>query len=85
MHISVAQLLCFLQTYRCLAAYRLMNAVQVLIIHGQQDRLVPVSNSRRLVQMLPGAELVELSACGHLPHEELPDQFIDTMQKFLVA
>lgn len=58
---------------------------QVLIIHGKQDRLVPASNSRRLVQMLPNAELVELDACGHLPQEELPDQFLNAMQTFLKA
>ena len=56
---------------------------QVLIIHGKQDRLVPASNSRRLVNMLPNAELVELDVCGHMPQEEVPDQFVDVMQRFL--
>lgn len=57
--------------------------IKVLIIHGKQDRLVPASNSRRLVKMLPNAELVELDACGHIPQEEVPDQFTDVMQRFL--
>lgn len=60
-----------------------MVVQQVLIIHGKQDRLVPASNSRRLVQMLPNAKLVELDACGHLPQEEVPHQFVDIMQEFL--
>ncbi|KAK9861284.1 hypothetical protein WJX84_008523 [Apatococcus fuscideae] len=57
--------------------------IKVLVIHGKQDYLVPLSNSRRLVQMLPNAELLEFDACGHLPQEELPGQFLQAVQTFL--
>ncbi len=88
----------FAQYVFCFASYELreplqpissfLNAClgpQVFIIHGKQDRLVPASNSRRLKQMLPNAELLELDSCGHLPQEELPDQFIHAMKTFLAA
>jgi len=44
----------------------------ILIIHGTQDRLVPVTNSRRLAASMPGCTLLELPECGHNPHEESP-------------
>lgn len=53
--------------------------VPVLIVHGLQDVVVPVEQSRDLVADLVhvpgGARLVELDGCGHLPHEECPDAF----------
>ncbi|MFN2321810.1 MAG: alpha/beta fold hydrolase [Trueperaceae bacterium] len=53
--------------------------VPVLIVHGLQDVVVPVEQSRDLVADLVnvpgGARLVELGGCGHLPHEECPDAF----------
>jgi len=59
-----------------------LPAHQVLIIHGQADALVPVGNSTRLAAMLPGAELVVLPACGHVPQEEQPQQFVDAIVDF---
>lgn len=43
------------------------HGIRVLIIHGQEDILVPVANSRRLARTLPGARLVEFERCGHMP------------------
>lgn len=43
------------------------HGIRVLIIHGQEDILVPVANSRRMARTLPGARLVEFERCGHMP------------------
>ena len=37
----------------------------VLIMHGTQDRLVPISYSERVVRVLPSAELVTFEGAGH--------------------
>merc|ERR1712087_387597 len=55
----------------------------ILIVHGQQDRLVPLSNSRRLATMLPSATLVEYKDCGHCPQEEQPARLSATVRAFL--
>lgn len=47
---------------------------QVLIVHGENDALVPAANSRRLAAMLPGARLEVLPACGHNPQVIFSDQ-----------
>ena len=56
------------------------SGLPILILHGKQDRVVPVSNSRGLLAALGGARgesprvrLCELDGCGHCPQEELPD------------
>ena len=46
----------------------------VLIIHGAKDKLVPLSNSRRLAASMPTASLLELPDSGHCPHEENPEE-----------
>lgn len=61
-------------------AHRLAQVqVPVLIVHGLQDAVVPIAQSRALVGDLVstpgGAQLAELDGCGHLPHEECPDAF----------
>lgn len=56
---------------------------RVLVVHGEQDRVVPVINSRRLVDAIPGARLVVMEGCGHVPHEEEPEVFADIVGEFL--
>jgi pimeloyl-ACP methyl ester carboxylesterase len=58
----------------------LLTAAQfpILIVHGADDRILPVRNSRALAELLgPRATLVEMPNCGHVPHEECPERFLD--------
>lgn len=57
--------------------------IKILIIHGKDDVLVPVANSKRLAKVLPGATFVEIENCGHMPHEETPERFVEEVQKFV--
>ena len=41
-------------------------ACPTLIISGDQDRLVPVANSYRLVKAIPGARLEIIPGAGHV-------------------
>ena len=59
--------------------------LRVLIIHGRNDLLVPVSNSERLMRLLPadcGCELVVMESCGHVPHEERPEELSEIITEF---
>ncbi len=56
--------------------------LQVLIIHGESDALVPRWNSQKLAALL-GADLEVFPDCGHMPMEEMPDRFIKTLAKFV--
>ena len=54
-----------------------------LVISGDDDRIVPVEDSRHLAADIPGAEFVILEACGHLPQEECPQAFMYTVEDFI--
>ena len=54
-----------------------------LVISGENDAIVPVDDSRRLLAELPNAELVILPACGHVPQEECPNAFEGAVEAWL--
>ncbi len=58
-------------------------SMPVLVITGDDDRIVPTESSIQLSREIPGAELVVLNDCGHVPQEECPDQFMDAIEDFL--
>ena len=55
----------------------------ILVITGDDDRIVPTQSTIEITEQLPGAELVVLPECGHLPQEECPQAFMDTVINFL--
>ena len=60
-------------------------SLPILVITGDDDRIVPTEQSLRLAQDIPGAELAVIQDSGHLPHEEQPDLFMDAVSKFLIG
>jgi pimeloyl-ACP methyl ester carboxylesterase len=57
----------------------------VLLITGDDDRIVPTADSIRLAGELPQASLVVIPQAGHVPHEERPDLFMQAVNEFLAA
>jgi pimeloyl-ACP methyl ester carboxylesterase len=55
----------------------------VLVITGDDDRIVPTEQSIRLAEELPTAKLVVIPNCGHVPHEECPGPFQEAMNRFV--
>ena len=56
----------------------------VLVITGDDDRIVPTADSIRLAGELPNASLEVIAHAGHLPHEEKPQVFMEAVFSFLV-
>lgn len=54
-----------------------------LIIWGIHDTIIPVASSRKLVTIIPNAELELLEDCGHAPQEEMPDKTARLISDFL--
>ncbi len=54
-----------------------------LVITGDDDRIVPTEQSIRLAGELPGAELIVIPDCGHVPHEECPQEFLAALTGFI--
>jgi pimeloyl-ACP methyl ester carboxylesterase len=55
----------------------------ILVITGDDDRIVPTEQSKKLAGELPKAVLRIIQQCGHVPHEECPDKFMQVMEEFL--
>jgi len=58
--------------------------VPVLVIAGAGDMLVSLSRSEAIADQLD-AELVTIGACGHLVHEECPEEFAAAVVPWLSA
>lgn len=54
-----------------------------LVITGDSDAVVPVTDSQRLDTELPNSELVILPSCGHVPQEECSDIFVEAVDAWL--
>jgi pimeloyl-ACP methyl ester carboxylesterase len=56
--------------------------IPVLVITGDDDRIVPTEDSIRLAGELD-AELAVIENCGHIPHEECPEPFLEAVVELL--
>ncbi len=55
----------------------------VLVITGDDDRIVPTADSIRLAGEIPGAELVVIPNAGHVAHEEAPEAVLRAVEAFV--
>jgi pimeloyl-ACP methyl ester carboxylesterase len=55
----------------------------VLLIWGEQDRLIPFSNAADYMRALPDATLAALPGLGHVPQEEAPEVSLPPLRRFL--
>ncbi len=53
-----------------------------LIIWGENDREVSIEDGRRIHEQIPNSRLFVFRECGHLPHEEYPEQFVELVSEF---
>ena len=58
-------------------------AQPVLLLWGEQDRLIPASNAQDYLDHLPNAERRVLDGVGHLPQEEAPEASLEPVVEFL--
>lgn len=57
--------------------------IPVLIVVGDEDKMVPLEQSERLTREIPGAQRVILEGCGHVPQEECPDAFLEVVEAYI--
>ena len=58
-------------------------SLPVLVVTGDDDRIVPTASSLQLANAVPGAQLVVFENCGHLPQEECPQAFLAAVKPFI--
>jgi len=50
-------------------------SIPILIIHGREDKAIPLDRSKKLNDLWKGSKLVIFDKAGHSPHEEYPEKF----------
>lgn len=55
----------------------------VLFITGDDDRIVPPTDTERAAALVAGARLVTIPQSGHIPHEERPERFTAAVLPFV--
>ena len=58
---------------------------QTLLIHGREDRILPLSSSLRLMELIPNAEMHIFGRCGHWTQIEHTARFNELVLNFLSA
>jgi class 3 adenylate cyclase len=64
-----------------------LSTIQVptLVIHGEDNRYVPIEASRYMAERIPGAQLVEIPGMQHLPVADDLERFGEAIERFLVS
>ncbi len=57
--------------------------VPTLLIWGEKDAFIPISNSNDYLKVMPNAKRVSLPNIGHLPQEEQPSIGLVALKEFL--
>jgi pimeloyl-ACP methyl ester carboxylesterase len=55
----------------------------ILIVHGREDKAVPLDKSQSLKNLWKGSKLEVFNQAAHSPHEEYPDRFNKLAIEFL--
>ncbi len=55
----------------------------VLVMHGDEDALIPPENGQELARLIPGAELVMLPDCGHLVVTDAEQESAEALLGFI--
>jgi pimeloyl-ACP methyl ester carboxylesterase len=66
-----------------LSRYLYRVRLPTLIIWGQNDGVVPPAHGKGYQDGMANAELVVIPACGHLPHVEQPEAFLQAVEGYL--
>ncbi|MBC7940603.1 MAG: alpha/beta fold hydrolase, partial [Chitinophagaceae bacterium] len=54
-----------------------------LVLHGREDRVIPLSNSMTLAEWIPNSQLHVFGHCGHWTQIEHKNRFIQQVENFL--
>ncbi|MNR39603.1 2-hydroxymuconate semialdehyde hydrolase [compost metagenome] len=56
---------------------------EALVIHGREDRIIPLEASLRLAELLPNSQLHVFGHCGHWTQIEHAGRFARLVEDFL--
>lgn len=77
-----------IRTVRCWDAERISRDAHLikqptLLLWGENDIEIPLADGERLHDQIPGSRLIVFLNCGHIPHEEYPEEFTNVVADFV--
>ena len=60
-----------------------MMMMPVLLVWGEKDAFIPISNAQDYLKAIPHATLAAIPLAGHVVHEEAPTPSVQAVQAFL--
>ncbi len=60
-------------------------SVPTLIVWGESDQILPAAHGRRAAGRIPDSRFEIIPDCGHMPHIERPEAFLEAVLAFLEA
>lgn len=73
------------QTVSAMDRLYLAAAVPTMIVWGDQDHIIPVEHAHDAHESIEGSRLEILEGCGHFPHVEAPDRFVEVLRDFIAT
>ena len=58
-------------------------AFPLVIIHGDEDALIPVDRAREVKSSIPGSHYAELKSIGHVPMLEAPEKTAEALKRLV--
>jgi pimeloyl-ACP methyl ester carboxylesterase len=76
-----------IRTVRCWDAERISRDAHLikqptLLLWGEYDIEIPLADGEQLHDQIPGSRLIVFLNCGHIPHEEYPEEFTNVVADF---
>lgn len=63
----------------------LAEALPVLLVWGDRDRIVPVEHARQALELVPHGRLEVFPQAGHFPFNDDPQRFVEVLREFIAA
>jgi pimeloyl-ACP methyl ester carboxylesterase len=85
MHRNVQMQLALNASERLYASAEILQGIQAptLVLHGEEDRLVPVEDGWKFATAIRDAQLIVYESVGHIVQEEIPDESAEDVHAFL--
>jgi hypothetical protein len=61
----------------------LTQAMPMLVVWGNDDRVIPVQHAAVAAAVAPGAVVEVLGNAGHFPHKDHPERFVKLVDDFI--
>jgi pimeloyl-ACP methyl ester carboxylesterase len=55
----------------------------IAVFWGDRDDVIPISHAEALAKAVHGVRVTRFEGCGHYPHHQKPDRFVDALRDFL--